>query len=633
MQRDTTSIAIVGLGPRGINVLERITAHASDGKSTPRLEVHLIDPGVPGAGIHYPSQPDYLLLNTVASQITMFMDPTIENAGPLLPGPSLYEWATGTQYLDSSMGPNSYLPRRLFGEYLNWVFHYLVLRLERYCEVHLHPSEAIDLHRRLDHTFTITLAEGGTLAADYVFLTTGHAENQPDRVDQERGDFVSAHRDRNRFLDYVVASPYPIDQKLKAVSPATSVAIEGMGLTAIDAIAALTVGRGGQFHRNTDTGELMYRPSGQEPALALYSRSGLPLSARAENQKGVSDQYQARFLTQTQVAQWKLEKGPGDLDFFTDIFPLLVRDMAHAYYLAHARQRHGEAFAALLDETLIRLDASTAETVLKRCCPGIPPFSWNNLVNPIPEEAVQSREAYQVWLRTFLEYDLQEARRGNIDSPLKAACDVLRDVRDNLRNAIDFGSLSSESHHDFMTKFVPAMNRLAVGPPLERVEEWLALAKAGYLDIGFGPGAYASLDPERAAFEVKSPLFPESTFRADVLVRARVPKSSPAIDRSAFTQRLLEQGLIQPFCNGEAEIGGIEVDSRLHIVTANGEPLHNAWALGTVCEGAKFYTYIVPRPYVNSTALVDAGRTVGELFANIRQSPATNEKFMANIAV
>ncbi|MCD6008170.1 hypothetical protein [Halomonas sp. IOP_31] len=410
-------------------------------------------------------------------------------------------------------------------------------------------------------------------------------------------------------------------------------AIEGMGLTAIDAIAALTVGRGGRFHRNVETGELIYQPSGQEPALALYSRSGLPLSARAENQKGVSDQYRARFLTRAQVIRWQAEKGPGELDFFADVFPLLVRDMAHAYYLAHARQRHGEAFASLLDETLVRLDTNSAEAILRRCCTGIPLFTWQSLVDPIPEVALQNRGVYQVWLRTFLETDLEEARRGNVDSPLKAACDVLRDVRDNLRDAIDFGALSASSHREFMGEFVPAMNRLAVGPPLERIEEWLALAKAGYLDLGFGPGAYAAMDPEQASFMVNSPLFPQASFRADVLVRARVPKSSPAIDQSIFTQRLLERGVIQPFCNGDVEIGGIEVDADLHIVSAEGEALDNAWALGTVCEGAKFYTYIVPRPHVNSTALVDAGRTVGELFTRARLKRTSPEQPIANTAV
>ncbi|MCL7929907.1 FAD/NAD(P)-binding protein [Halomonas llamarensis] len=633
MQRDSVSIAIVGLGPRGINVLERITAHAIHGSNTLRLQLHLIDPGVPGAGIHYPCQPDYLLLNTVASQITMFMDPTIENAGPLLAGPSLYEWAVDKHYLDNSVGPNSYLPRRLFGEYLNWVFHYLLLRLERYCDVQLHPCKAVDLHVEPDNRFMITLEGTETLNTDFLFLTTGHAENYFDQLDQERENFVEAYHKSNNFLNYIVASPNPIDQQLERISSGTSVAVEGMGLTSVDTIAALTIGRGGKFYRNDETNELIYRPSGEEPTLAIYSRSGLPLSARAANQKGVSDQYRARFLTQAAVSKWHTEKVPGELNFSNEVLPLIVRDMAHAYYLTHARHRHGDAFANLLDEALVRLSVESADAVLELCLPDVPIFTWKSIIEPIPSQALKNEKAYQTWLYSFLEDDIKEAHRGNVDSPLKAACDVLRDIRDNLRNAIDFGSLSSNSHQEFITGFLPAMNRLAVGPPLERVEEWLALAKAGYLIMTFGPNAYVTMNPEKASFVVNSSLFPESKFFADTLIRARVPKSSPTIDRSIFTQKLLKQGVIRPFFNGDIEIGGIEVDAHLHIVSFEGKPLHNAWALGTICEGAKFYTYIVPRPCVNSTALVDAGCTVRELFAQIQSLTPFQESIHSSMAV
>lgn len=57
--------------------------------------------------------------------------------------------------------------------------------------------------------------------------------------------------------------------------------------------------------------------------------------------------------------------------------------------------------------------------------------------------------------------------------------------------------------------------------------------------------------------------------------------------------------------------------------------LDDAWALGTVCESARFYTYIVPRPHVDSTALVNASRTVGGLFAKIRSSPTPEERRIA----
>ena len=51
------------------------------------------------------------------------------------------------------------------------------------------------------------------------------------------------------------------------------------------------------------------------------------------------------------------------------------------------------------------------------------------------------------------------------------------------------------------------MNRLAVGSPLERIKEWLALAKATLPGSWFGPDAYASLEPGRASFVMNSLLF------------------------------------------------------------------------------------------------------------------------------
>jgi len=37
------------------------------------------------------SQPGELLMNTVASQVTLFTDDSVDCAGPTVPGPSLYE--------------------------------------------------------------------------------------------------------------------------------------------------------------------------------------------------------------------------------------------------------------------------------------------------------------------------------------------------------------------------------------------------------------------------------------------------------------------------------------------------------------------------------------------------------------
>ncbi len=57
-----------------------------------RLTVHVIDPIAPGPGrVWRTEQSAELLMNTVASQVTLFTDASVDCAGPIRPGPSLYE--------------------------------------------------------------------------------------------------------------------------------------------------------------------------------------------------------------------------------------------------------------------------------------------------------------------------------------------------------------------------------------------------------------------------------------------------------------------------------------------------------------------------------------------------------------
>ena len=78
---------------------------------------------------------------------------------------------------------------------------------------------------------------------------------------------------------------------------------------------------------------------------------------------------------------------------------------------------------------------------------------------------------------------------------------------------------------------------------------------------------------------------------------------------------------VRPFRNGNFHPGGIEVNRDFNWVTRQGDVVRNAWALGIPTEGVKFYTFVVPRSGVNSTAIVDAGRAVGKMLAIASERP------------
>jgi uncharacterized NAD(P)/FAD-binding protein YdhS len=129
------SVAIVGMGPRGLGVLERVVANQSLLPVDTQLDLHLIDPKEPGVGVHLHDQPDHLLINTVAGQITMFSDNSVREAGPVRQGPSLAEYA--------NVDNNIYLPRATLGKYFCYIFRSLLSALSSQIHISIYNTTAI----------------------------------------------------------------------------------------------------------------------------------------------------------------------------------------------------------------------------------------------------------------------------------------------------------------------------------------------------------------------------------------------------------------------------------------------------------------------------------------------------------
>lgn len=595
-------IAIVGIGPRGLTVLERLVANQRVHKGG-AVEVYVFDPNPPGTGCHDPDQDEHLLVNTVAGQITQFSDETVTQAGPVLDGPSFHEWLAEENERKGTgrrVHADSYYSRAAFGRYLHWCYHYLVALAPPNLAIMLVRDEVLSLHR----ADGLWLLQTGTdsFPADFVVLTTGHTKPAP------RGATTTPAG------TLVIDDPYPIREQLARIDRGMTVGVEGLGLTCMDVIAELTVGRGGRF-RVDDEGRKTYVASGREPSIVAYSRSGLPLTARARNQKGVSMQYRPHFLKLDVVRSMRAQRR---LDFRSDVLPLLWADMQYAYYEALLRNRRETLLSLLMLNQFMATDsAQQRDEVVRQYIAEEDRLDWPSLVDPIPAEALRSGGAFDAWLRGYIESDLSEAATGNLDSPIKAACDVVRDLRDNLRAAIDFAGLTEASHRWLMVEFVPFMNRIAVGPPASRNAELLALVDAGVLDIGLGPGARA-VESSHRKWQIASAHWPERAAAVDAFVKARVSMHSPADDTSALMRSLLSSGHARLFRNGAFHPGGIEVDRNFNVVNGAGNPMPDLWALGIPTEGPKFYTFVVPRTGVNSTALVDAGRVVLAVLGQIR---------------
>ncbi|WP_170973499.1 FAD/NAD(P)-binding protein [Rhizobium sp. FKY42] len=610
------AIAIIGAGPRSLNVIERLCWKLRQQADLPSITVHLIDPGVAGAGAHPPNQSQLLLTNTLASQVTSFsaINPDDPQSGPS--GPSFTEWATaagyrrvGARYEKAApdqgepIGDLDYLPRAMLGEYLSYSFRKIVAEAPARLKVVQHRQVATDITTCPE---TVVLEDGTRLPFNALIVATGHCETMPGVEDRRREAFVERGAKRNAKLAYF-PSVYPTE-KLADIKPDAVVAVQGLGLTAYDVIAELTVGRGGKFEG--EVRDLRYCPSGQEPKILLFSRQSLPYDARGINQKGIDGGHVARFLTASAVGdireRRRRQTGDARLDFVEDIMPLLRKEMAFGFRSATTgKDIDPQGFLPTDEENRVIDRILSARHLLE----------------------ADSLAGFQHGVVAHLRSDLSEALKGNVSSPFKAATDTIRDLRAGLCAAIEYGGLLPQSHRHVVENFIAMTNRVTFGPPLIRNAELLALIDAGIVAWAGGPGARVELACEHDRFTIAT-AFPQesSQVEADVLIIARVSGHKPLQDMRGFSRQLIANGFARPFRNGDYEPYGLDVDRRLRLVRADGSPNLNAWAIGYVTEGPRFHTHALPRPGRASTQLSDAKLLVDDLLATLCQKSAPQKQ-------
>ncbi|WPO74064.1 FAD/NAD(P)-binding protein [Streptomyces sp. KN37] len=601
---DATALALVGAGPRGTSVLERLCASAAELLAPgTRLTVHVIDPEPPGPGrVWRTAQPAELLMNTVASQVTLFTDESVDCSGPIRPGPSLYEWAAAGRV--PGLGPDDYPTRACYGRYLEWVFTEVVRTAPGAVRVQVHATRALRLDETADGLQTLVLDGGRELTGlSAVVLAQGHLPTRPDR-DEER---LAGHAALHGLRHFPPANPADLD--LSAVAPGEPVLLRGLGLNFFDHMALLSTGRGGRYVREPD-GTLRYEPSGHEPRLYAGSRRGVPYQARGDNAKGPYGRHQPAVLTDDVIARFRKRAESGDApDFLDDIWPLVAKEVETVYYAAllAARGDTRESVEAFRERFLAIAHQSPQESLLldESGVPDTDRWSWDRLSRPHPARPFASPHEHRAWLLAHLREDAAQAALGNVAGPLKAALDVLRDLRNELRRVVDHRGLSGASRRAHLDRWYTPLNAfLSIGPPRRRVEEMTALIEAGVLDV-LGPRL--SVRPDGAAFLAHSPDVPGSDVRVTTLIEARLPE--PDVRRTAddLLATLLGAGRCRPHVVDGHETGGLDVTPRPYrLIDRQGRAHARRFAFGVPTEGVHWVTAAGARPGVDSVTLSDA---------------------------
>lgn len=622
-----SGIIFVGAGPRTTGILLRLAANLPvqphiDGD---RLEsIDVVDPYPAGSGrIWRRRQSGLLWMNSMAQDVSIFADASVRMAGPVIPGPTLAEWALGTGRtaveaagLGSELkgfSGRSFASRRLQSLYLDWAFHLALDRLagaENPVRVQVHAQSAVELSEE-DGKQLVRLADGHVLSAQRVILAQGHLDVL---ASAEFAALSSAAADSG--LTYVPPG-FTADQDLSVLPASEPVIVRGFGLAFIDAMVLLTEGRGGVFRKSEEG--LEYFPSGREPQLWVGSGRGIPLVPKIDYsldlpipQPRFLDSASLHRLSQTGGGAGEGSVEGSSLRYQAHILPLLVWNLRYAHYrqLWAIDNDHTRIVGTDWAELSARLfalapgglgasksgaeaDQDFAEFIERVIPDPADRFDFEQLNAPLSGHSFANRKS------------LEDALTGIVSSRVARSSD--------LRHSTDLAvflallsfyfrvrELSEQGYfslHELRENIDRRLHRLfsyiASGPPPVRLQQLLALHRADIVHF-LGPQVEVSL--AAGYFRASSPALPGEEIYARSLMDAFLADDSASAVDDELLRRLLDQGEIsvetpekgQYGTNGpeSAVRGKFRADAAGRVIRADGSIHARRFLLGPMVAGS-----------------------------------------------
>jgi hypothetical protein len=227
-------------------------------------------------------------------------------------------------------------------------------------------------------------------------------------------------------------------------------------------------------------------------------------------------------------------------------------------------------------------------------------FDSSAIFNPLSKYNIKNSQEYIDATLKIINRDLWEARRGNLMSPVKFACDtVWRDYRSVLIATLDSGGLNPTSERDFFQTYWSIHNRIADGPSLRSIEKVKALINSSVVDFTLGYGATVAYDVEKGCL-VATGLYKQSNHQVSFnkMCLAYLKRFDILHDSSPLYSNLIDRKLISIWRNGFANSeygGGISLDSNLNPISTRGKPIDTLTFVGPNIEGKLFFHHTLCR--------------------------------------
>ena len=549
-QLTNTSIAIVGVGPRGLYAVEQLFNKFSNLSPESNIQVTLFEPSVyAGSGNTWRvDQPDSNWLNiSVRALRDLKGRKEFSFKGVVVPSfPSYSEWS------DSEKNSNIdyYPPRKKLGAYLHERFKSFSKNLLKTPYLHLKPLKIEDLDYADGH-FKLTDSKGDPFHFNEVLLTIGH---QPTKTSKEILKWQHHAEETCKCTLYPEA--YPTERLIKSnkISSDSKVGIRGFGLSMIDILRALTCDRGGKFlPTDDDIYKYLFEGNDRIPyKIVPFSLDGLPLvpkplGEKIDNLFRPTQEEKNRFFESVRKVAQSNTKVEGNLFLSEAMAPIAVR--------------------VYLDLKKKRMDCLSSRNELYEVA-----VAWLDYENYRHRSLLKADTPTLVLIEKYVSMAL-DLEPISFDYCMGQ---VWRHLQSLWYQAFSHSSLPHETIASVI-KLHERIKRYSYGPPIESMQQLLALIDADIVDLDYIKDPKVELVQEGWSLQKEN-----QSVIVDVMINSVLDSPKVLEVSSPLVVNLLKHELIKPV---HSELGIDTYENALVKRSKNDEKISLA-VLGRLSKGS-----------------------------------------------
>jgi len=552
MLKPTKTIAIIGCGPRGLSALENLFISLSHNSIKPIINVLLFEKETQcGSGFIYrTNQPDANWLNISERALTIAQRPEISFETFKIDGfPSYHDWTGKNKDAIINNELEIFPKRSKIGDYLRARFTSIasVLEQNNLLNCIFEEVETVDYNK---NNFSIKTKNNTIYSADEVVLTIGHQNTKPSKQIIEWEDFNASNKKTNLFK-----TSYPLENilSLNFKDKEHTVGLRGFGLAMIDVARALTEANGGFFEiTDKKTQAMKYHSGKTKLSLVPFSLDGLPMVSKPLNSKidalftppdGLILTFESKLLQVRDNTNYN-----NGSDFLVEA----IADVAANQYLALSNKAYTHNYSANHLKQVIS--------------------NYLNNEDFKHDLILSQKHATEVTMKHFI--DMATATQPiSLDYCIGQ---VWRHCEPTLYKMMSHSKLKDEVI-SAVIKLDERMKRYAFGPPIESLQQLLALSYEGILDLNFVN------NPEIKLLEKGWQLSKdEQTITCNVMINSVL--DSPKIEEvtSTIITNLLKDNIIQPVHKAL----GIATQENGLVISNNNKQKHNIAVLGRLAKGS-----------------------------------------------